>query len=169
MRPEEAKDAGQAAAQGPERDVKIYSPGAKPKKSTPVFVYLLVLFAAAFLMLLLAYFIQERNAEAQIGDLRDSLEAFQSISTLTAENQELRERLDELAEDYQALSDALEQTGAELNAARTERSEADERLSEMQRLIDRLAQEGYLARNAGGEWEIVPRETSEPPESGAPG
>lgn len=167
MRPENAAGAPEAA-RGPDHDVKIYSPGTKPKRATPVFVYLLILFAAAFLMLLLAYFIQERNAEAQIGDLRDSLEAFQSISALTGENQELRDQLDELEEDYRALADALEQAGAERDAARSERSEAEEKLSELQRLIDRLAQEGILERNAGGEWEIVSRET-EPPESGAPG
>ncbi len=165
MRPEKAAGAPQAA-QGPDHDVKIYSPGTKPKRATPVFVYLVILFAAAFLMLLLAYFIQERNAEAQIGDLRDSLEAFQSISALTAENQELRDQLDELEEDYRALSDALEQTGAERDQARTARSEAEEQLAGMQRLIDRLAQEGLLARNADGEWEIVSRETA--PASPAP-
>lgn len=161
MRPEQAKGAPKAA-QGPDRDVKIYSPGTKPRRSTPVFVYLVILFAAAFLMLLLAYFIQERNAEAQIGDLRDSLEAFQSISALTAENQELHERLDELKEEYEALSDALEQAGAERDEAQAARSEAEEQLSGMQRLIDRLAQEGLLERNADGEWEIVSRETAEP-------
>lgn len=165
MNPEHAAGAPDAAG-GPEHDVKIYSPGAKPKRSTPVFVYLLILFAAAFLMLLLAYFIQERNTEAQIGDLRDSLEAFQSISALTAENQELREQLDELEEDYRALSDALEQAGAERDQARQERNAADEKLAGMQRLIDRLAQEGLLARSADGEWEVVSRETPPPAPEG---
>lgn len=165
MRAERAAG-GPQAAQGPDHDVKIYSPGTKPKRATPVFVYLVILFAAAFLMLLLAYFIQERNAEAQIGDLRDSLEAFQSITALTAENQELRDQLDELEKEYEALSDALEQTGAERDQARRERNAADEKLAGMQRLIDRLAQEGLLARNADGEWEVVSRETPSPEPEG---
>ncbi len=33
----------------------------RPRRKAPVFVYLALLFVAAFLMLLLAYFIQQRN------------------------------------------------------------------------------------------------------------
>ncbi len=48
-----------------------------PRRKAPVFVYLAVLFIAAFLMLLLAYFIQERNDEVASPVSRETLERFE--------------------------------------------------------------------------------------------
>ncbi len=47
-----------------------------PRRKAPVFVYLAVLFIAAFLMLLLAYFIQERNEEVAAPVSRETLENY---------------------------------------------------------------------------------------------
>ena len=41
--------------------------GPGKKKRSSVFIYLAVLFGAAFLMLLLAYFVQQRNSNAASG------------------------------------------------------------------------------------------------------
>ena len=46
--------------------------GKKPSRKSAVYLYLLVLFGAAFLMLLLAYFIQQRNNAEAIDGLQDS-------------------------------------------------------------------------------------------------
>lgn len=79
----------------------------EPRKHTSsVLGYLAVLFAAAFLMLLLAYFIQERNSTAQIGNLRNSLETFQSVDAMIAENQALRAENAELRAFIDELIDA---------------------------------------------------------------
>ncbi len=48
-----------------------------PRRKAPVFVYLAVLFIAAFLMLLLAYFIQMRNDEVAAPVPRETLEKFE--------------------------------------------------------------------------------------------
>ena len=60
------------------------NPEKKPGKNTSVFTYLAILFAAAFLLLLLAYFIQQRNSEVAIDGLKDSL------STSTRQKKRLR-------------------------------------------------------------------------------
>jgi len=74
------------------------------KKSAPVFVYLAVMFAAAFLMLLLAYFIQERNSAVQIGNLQSAMENIQSIDEMLEENQQLSTDLQNLRDDHASLA-----------------------------------------------------------------
>ena len=64
-------------------------PPEKNKRSS-VYIYLLILFGAAFMMLLLAYFVQQRNSETAISDLRNSMnlsrtELMEQIETLKAE------------------------------------------------------------------------------------
>lgn len=58
-------------------------------KGKSVFLYLAILFASAFAMLLLAYFVQQRNNETAMGNLH-------SIDSLVENNQALRERSEEL-------------------------------------------------------------------------
>ncbi len=82
-------------------------PPGKPRKQSVV-LYLTVMFAAAFLMLLLAYFIQQRNNAAIIGNLQTSVDAFATLDELREENEALRERADR--------ADELEQELAELQA-----------------------------------------------------
>lgn len=75
------------------------SPPANGKnRRSSVYLYLLVLFGAAFLMLLLAYFIQQRSSEYAISDLRDSMnlsrtELLAEIRELEEANSALNERL----------------------------------------------------------------------------
>lgn len=104
-----------------------------PKKGTPVFVYLAVMFAAAFLMLLLAYFIQERNSAVQIGNLQSAMESFQSIDDLMEENRQLRSELKALRDDYDSLSQELEDTQRQLEGT--------------QEAMDGLARSAIAAQN----------------------
>ena len=76
------------------------TPTGKNKRSS-FYIYLVILFGAAFLMLLLAYFVQQRNSESTISDLRDSMnlsraELLDQIETLEGENAALREERDTL-------------------------------------------------------------------------
>ena len=68
-----------------EEDSKKHGP-----RRTSVFLYLAVLFAAAFTMLFMAYLMQQRANDAAIDSLQDSLTSFESIDELLNENQELR-------------------------------------------------------------------------------
>lgn len=65
---------------------------------TPVFAYLAILFAVAFLMLLLAYFQQQRANRESTDALKESASAVQSIQLLMEDNDKLREQVKELEE-----------------------------------------------------------------------
>lgn len=104
------------AAKGTEK-----GPEARPRKITPVFIYMAILFAAAFLMLLLAYFIQRRNSENTIDDLRSSMTA--TREDLMAQNQQLQEERDGLQATLDRLEDKLRQTVLERDKAEAEASQ----------------------------------------------
>ncbi len=82
------------------------TPG-KNKRSS-FYVYLVVLFGAAFLMLLLAYFVQRRNNETAQSDLR---------SSFSASRQELMEEIEGLEEEKQGLLAEKEGLQAQLSDA----------------------------------------------------
>lgn len=69
---------------------------AKPRKKVSVMSYLTILFAAAFLLLLLSYFMQQRSSDQTISGLqdsvsglKDSVSAMQSVENLIDDNQTL--------------------------------------------------------------------------------
>lgn len=88
---------------------------AKPHKKVSVMGYLAILFAAAFLLLLLSYFMQQRNSEQTISGLKDSVSAMESVQNLIADNDALRKKVDELEADYEQAAAA----NADLAAQRT--------------------------------------------------
>lgn len=103
------------------------APSDKNKRSS-VYIYLLILFGAAFLMLLLAYFVQQRNSETTISDLRDSMnlsraELLEQVETLEREKGDLEkavaslspavDELEALKVEYAKLEEQL-QAGSEL-------------------------------------------------------
>jgi len=83
-------------------------------KSTGLGRYLAILFAAAFLMLLLAYFMQLRTSEETLGSLKQSLTSMESLDELVKENQQLHDEIDRLEDSYDSLENELEQTKKEL-------------------------------------------------------
>ena len=82
-------------------------PPIKPKNSKSVAIYLVILFAAAFILLLMAYFMQQRSSNEVIGNLKDSVSQFQTVDELREENRQLREQV----EDYEALIEDLLESG----------------------------------------------------------
>lgn len=105
------------SAQTPEQE----APQRRPRKSSrsrrpSVLSYLIILFAVAFLLLMLAYFQQQRiNSEATNDALKQSASAVQSLNILMEENQSLKEQLEqkeqELAAAEQKALDNLEAAG----------------------------------------------------------
>lgn len=73
------------------------------KKGGPVFGYLAIMFAAAFLMLLLAYFIQQRNNNVAMAGLRDSISSFESMDELLDDNRALRAEVAALEDEITSL------------------------------------------------------------------
>lgn len=96
-----------------------------PRKGHSVMLYLAILFAAAFLLLLLSYFMQQRTSQEAITGLKESISSMQSMETMMQHNSDLQKELDKkddkiaaLVEEKNDLELALVQTKAELAAAR---------------------------------------------------
>lgn len=83
------------------------------KKGGPVFGYLAIMFAAAFLMLLLAYFIQQRNNSVAMEGLRDSISSFKSLDALQEENKLLEQQLEALEAEQEQLREEYEKLESE--------------------------------------------------------
>ena len=94
------------AADGP-APAQAAPPVSGRNKRSSVYLYLLILFGAAFMMLLLAYFVQQRSSESTISDLRDSMNL--SREELLDEIRELEERNGALHDELAALNTDLAQ------------------------------------------------------------
>lgn len=88
-----ADPAGGTEPAGPAPEGKVPA-GEKRSKPSSVYIYLAVLFGAAFMMLLLAYFVQRRNSATAISNLRISTNA--TREELLEQNQQLQERVSQL-------------------------------------------------------------------------
>ena len=113
------------------------SPKSSSRKKQSVYIYLAILFAAAFLLLLLAYFMQQRTSEAAIGSLRDTVTTFESLDELLDENQSLRQQLvqaEESLSQAEAKQDELEQENQDLIDARDEISDQLDHILLLERL-----------------------------------
>ena len=108
-------------------------------RRSAVYLYLVILFGAAFLMLLLAYFVQQRSNENTISDLRD---------TMNLSRQELLDEIRELEEQ----NTALEEQNAELQELNElQRTEISEKIDS----YDALVTENYAALAAWNSfWEL---------------
>ena len=114
----------------PEKDST--TPPGKNKRSS-VYIYLLILFGAAFLMLLLAYFVQQRNSESAISDLRDSMnlsrtELLAEVETLKADNESLQQDIGGLSAQLDGLQEENASLGQQLEAERASAEELNDRI-----------------------------------------
>lgn len=75
-----------------------------PARQHSVLGYLVILFAVAFLLLLMAYFQQQRlNSEATSDAMKQSASAVESLQNLMEENKTLREQVEALQEEQDKL------------------------------------------------------------------
>lgn len=86
---------------------------ARPSKKISVLSYLTILFAAAFVLLLWSYFMQQRKNEEVISGLKESVSAMQSIEDLQNEKEDLSSQVDEL---QQQLDDKTKELTDEQNS-----------------------------------------------------
>lgn len=81
-------------------------------KQQSVLIYLVILFAAAFLLMALSYFMQRRTSAATIEGLRESVSAMQSVGDIQSQNEALRQQVADLEEQ-------LEEAQRELDGLQT--------------------------------------------------
>lgn len=80
-------------------------------KQQSVLIYLVILFAAAFLLMAMSYLMQRRSSDATIEDLRESVTAMQSVGDIQTQNETLRQQvadLEALLEEAQRELDGLQ-------------------------------------------------------------
>lgn len=75
-------------------------PRTRKQSQESVIIYLVVLFTAVFLLILLSYFMHQRQSEAELSNLSDQhteyrLRTEESIAAMQAENERLRLELEE--------------------------------------------------------------------------
>lgn len=133
------------------------SPHPPNGKRSSFYVYLAVLFGAAFLMLLLAYFVQRRNNETAISALRSTMdlsreELMEEIQGLEKEKLGLEGQITQLEEqlkqeqessqEFQTLYDGARSSASHLEYCLCKRSEAIELFWQ----LDRAYSQGHSQR-----------------------
>ncbi len=113
---------------------------ARARRQSPVMGYLVILFAVAFLLLLMAYFQQQRQNAETSDALKQSVSAVGTIENMMADNEELQARVAELEEQVEELEQQSQDYEALFRAADTEAAQLSQNV-EAYRLffrIDRL-------------------------------
>ena len=114
-------DAQEAARREARREARQ-----EARRNKSVVPYLVILIAAAFVLLIIAYFMQQRTAESVAG-LNQSANSFRTIDQLVEDNRALHETVSQLQQelrraedDNKALTDQVAQLQAQLAAAQEE-------------------------------------------------
>lgn len=81
---------------------------AKASSKRSVLTYMTILFLAAFVLLLLAYVMQQRTSVDAIDGLKDSVSAIQTAQEVYEENSALRTQIRELEDQLEQLEDQTE-------------------------------------------------------------
>lgn len=118
-------------SQGPE-NLQHQAEHARIQRRSPVFAYLAILFAAAFLMLLLAYFQQQRANRESTDALRTSISAVESIQNLISDNEEMREQVKELERKLADAEKSQKETAESTQALSRQYQEASDTINAMQ-------------------------------------
>ena len=131
-----------------------------PGRGKSVVPYMVILIAAAFVLLLFAFLMQQRTA-ASVEGLNQSANSFRTIDQLVEDNRALHEEvsrlqkeLDQAEEDNEALTDQIAQLQAELEEAKDQKTALEDRLTQLR--MDLAAAQAKLA-------ELLPPEESQTP------
>ena len=108
-------------------------------KKPSVLLYLAILFAAAFLLMALSYFMQRRASDETIQGLKESVSAMQSVETLQRDNAALEEEVATLTAQVSDLQTqaALNTEGTALQAQAQQQLQAMDWFWRIQREVSR--------------------------------
>ncbi len=84
------------------------------KKNSAVINYISILFMAAFLLMMMTYLMEQREAAEILQGLRSSVSAMQSVEELYEENTELKEELTNAQRDLLSAQEEVEELSTEL-------------------------------------------------------
>lgn len=86
----------------------------RPRGKTHVMSYLVILFAAAFLLLLLSYLMQQRSNQETIDGLKTSVSTMQSVEDLIEDNQLLHNQVSEMEAQINTLTQSRQALEAQV-------------------------------------------------------
>ena len=96
-------------AEEPENNLQEKQETLKKKhRQTSIITYIAILFGVAFLLLLLSYFMQQRNTAEVIQGLQSSVSALENIENLQNRNLELEKEVEALQEEEKNLNTQLQ-------------------------------------------------------------
>lgn len=114
------------------------------KNSKPITHYLMILFAAALALLLISFFMQQRNHEVLL-ELNDSMT--QQQTSLQSSREQLQLQVSDLRDQLEAAETALEESQSQAERAEQE-AQALEWLRQIQRAMSRSYWEAAELRDA---------------------
>lgn len=115
----------------PQEGRRVKRDGARAKHTSQgrVFTYMAILFAAAFLLLLMAFLMQQRANRETIDDLTESMAksmtSIHSLQDLVDVNQALEEERGALKNEVAALRESMAQIQLEVNEAKAKAEKAE--------------------------------------------
>lgn len=113
--------------QNPDESETQEEKASPPARSRSVFLYLAVLFGAAFMLLLFAYLMQQRDSQeisGTLSQLRESMGSIESLDQLVEENHLLREEMESMEEDAARLQEERDGLNTQLEELQKQYTEA---------------------------------------------
>ena len=119
----------------PEGSLQHAAEHEKPAKRNPVLFYLMILFAVAFLLLLMSFMMQRRANQEAIDNLQEtSNSAVESLENKLKENDELKAQVEQLEEENQQLTSQLEAQNSQTQGKQEELEQILQALSDLNTL-----------------------------------
>lgn len=106
------------------------------KRRSPIMGYLVILFAVAFLLLLLAYFQQQRANSEATDALKESVSTVQSIQNLMDDNRALRAENETLSEQTETLENQLKEVLSSVESLTERVTELETAQSQSEQAMD---------------------------------
>lgn len=104
----------------------------KGDRTRPVVLYIGIMFAAAMLLLLFSFLMQQRNHEA----LMESMESVQFVVELERDNQKLEEQVEEIQAKLETSQEELSQLQIDYQAAQEGQALAEQQSAALQFLLE---------------------------------
>lgn len=105
----------------PEDSLQHAAEHEKPSKRNPVLFYLMILFAVAFLLLLMSFMMQRRANQEAMSHLEEtSNSAVESLENKLKENEQLKAQVTQLEEENQQLTSQLEEQSGQVAESQEE-------------------------------------------------
>lgn len=124
-----------ASQNKPEDSLQHAAEHEKPAKRNPVLLYLMILFAAAFLLLLMSFLMQHRANQEAMNHLEEtSNSAVESLENKLKENEELKAQVAQLEEETETLTQQAEEQAAQAQAQQEELESVLQALTELNTL-----------------------------------